>query len=104
VDLFLFYGPLGLKGLGESWGTTSWIQAGGFVILVSGTLIYSRGDEEDAKAEMLAEEPTPVQPAPVPDVIRPVPKPEKAPSSTSRLTVLFVVYVGLRRFVYVKDG
>lgn len=58
------------------------------MILVSGTLVYSRGDEEDAKAEALAEEPTPVQPAPVPDVIRPVPKPEKAPSSTSRLTVL----------------
>ncbi|GAQ82300.1 hypothetical protein KFL_001070060 [Klebsormidium nitens] len=79
VDLFLFYGPLGLKGLGESWGATSWIQAGGFVVLVSGTLIYSRGDDEDMTAHPPEEAPAvvaePEQPA---DVIRPVPK---APST-----------------------
>lgn len=82
VDLFLFYGPLGLKGLGESWGATSWIQAGGFVVLVSGTLIYSRGDDEEMRAHPPEEAPAavPVEPEQPADVIRPVPK---APSSAS---------------------
>jgi hypothetical protein len=29
IDLFLFYGPLGLGSLGESWTRYSWIQAVG---------------------------------------------------------------------------
>ena len=46
VDLILFYTPLGLGKLGESWTSGSWIQAAGFGILVAGTVIYGRGDEK----------------------------------------------------------
>ncbi len=37
VDLGLFYAN---TGLGEKWTVYSWIQAAGFVVLVSGTLVY----------------------------------------------------------------
>lgn len=52
VDLLLFYTPLGMGQLGESWSVYSWIQAAGFVVLVTGTLVYGRGDEEGVRAEM----------------------------------------------------
>lgn len=55
VDLVLFYTPLGLGKLGESWSSSSWIQAFGFVVLVAGTIIYGRGDEEE-EAEIAAAE------------------------------------------------
>jgi len=45
--LALFYGGFGL---GESWNPYSWMQLGGFGILVAGTFIYRRG-YADAKAE-----------------------------------------------------
>lgn len=48
VDLLLFYGGVAGGKLGESWSAWSWLQAGGFVVLVAGTLIYGRGDEEEA--------------------------------------------------------
>ncbi|PRW59396.1 Solute carrier family 35 member F6 isoform B [Chlorella sorokiniana] len=54
VDLVLFYTPLGLGKLGESWSVYSWIQAAGFVVLVAGTVIYGKGDEQ-AVAEEIAE-------------------------------------------------
>lgn len=60
VDLLLFYTPLGFGKLGESWSRFSLIQAVGFCILVSGTLIYGRGDEVEEKeiiAELTAEGP-----------------------------------------------
>ena len=44
VDLALFYGGFGL---GESWSIYSLLQAGGFVVLVCGTLVYRKGDQED---------------------------------------------------------
>eukprot|EP00884_Botryococcus_braunii_P006356 jgi/Botrbrau1/15721/Bobra.4_1s0090.1 len=59
VDLLLFYTPLGMGKLGESWTPYSVIQALGFVVLVSGTLIYGRGDDEETKrdaAEYIAAE------------------------------------------------
>lgn len=45
VDLILFYTPLGMGRLGESWSVFSWIQAAGFVVLVAGTVVYGKGDE-----------------------------------------------------------
>ncbi|KAI7844374.1 hypothetical protein COHA_002172 [Chlorella ohadii] len=54
VDLVLFYTPLGLGKLGESWSVYSWIQAAGFVVLVTGTVVYGKGDER-AVAEEIAE-------------------------------------------------
>lgn len=52
VDLGLFYTPLGFGQLGESWSQYSLLQAAGFVVLVGGTLVYGRGDEEGAKQEL----------------------------------------------------
>lgn len=47
VDLVLFYTPLGMGKLGESWTSGSWIQAVGFAVLVAGTIIYGKGDEAE---------------------------------------------------------
>lgn len=55
VDLALFYTPLGLGKLGESWSSSSWMQAGGFCVLVAGTVVYGKGDEEE-EAELEGEE------------------------------------------------
>lgn len=46
VDLALFYGG---AGLGESWSKWSFMQAAGFLVLVTGTLVYGSGDEVEAK-------------------------------------------------------
>ncbi|KAL4425802.1 hypothetical protein ABPG75_009818 [Micractinium tetrahymenae] len=54
VDLVLFYTPLGMGKLGESWSVYSWIQAAGFVVLVTGTVVYGKGDEQEI-AEQIAE-------------------------------------------------
>lgn len=35
-------------GLGEQWDSFSLLQAAGFVVLVTGTLVYGRGDERAA--------------------------------------------------------
>ncbi|CAK0787430.1 hypothetical protein CVIRNUC_010650 [Coccomyxa viridis] len=53
VDLLLFYTPLGLGKLGESWTAWSFMQAAGFLVLVTGTLVYGKGDKMEAKAEGL---------------------------------------------------
>jgi hypothetical protein len=52
VDLILFYTPLGMGKLGESWTSGSWIQAAGFGILVAGTVIYGRGDEKAVEQDI----------------------------------------------------
>ena len=52
VDLLLFYTPLGLGKLGESWSSFSWVQLTGFMILVTGTVIYGKGDEEEIAKEI----------------------------------------------------
>ena len=52
VDLVLFYTPLGLGKLGESWSIYSWIQAAGFVVLVIGTMVYGRGEETEVAKEI----------------------------------------------------
>ncbi len=49
VDLLLAAAGAGGGKLGESWGPWSWVQAAGFCILVSGTLLYGRGDDLDAR-------------------------------------------------------
>ena len=56
ADLALFYVPLpkGLGQIGEKWDKSSYIQAVGFVILVAGTLIYGRGDEQEEKQQVSA--------------------------------------------------
>ncbi|KAL4445807.1 hypothetical protein ABPG77_009006 [Micractinium sp. CCAP 211/92] len=54
VDLVLFYTPLGMGKLGESWSIYSWIQAAGFVVLVTGTVVYGKGDDQEL-AEQIAE-------------------------------------------------
>ncbi|PSC76686.1 Solute carrier family 35 member F6 [Micractinium conductrix] len=54
VDLVLFYTPLGMGKLGESWSVYSWIQAAGFVVLVAGTVIYGKGDEAEVAEEIAA--------------------------------------------------
>jgi len=53
IDLLLFYTPLGMGKLGESWSKYSWIQAAGFVVLVAGTVVYGRGDEKEVVKEIL---------------------------------------------------
>ena len=54
ADLALFYIPLpkGLGEIGERWERSSYLQALGFLILVAGTLVYGRGDEELDKQEV----------------------------------------------------
>ncbi len=54
ADLGLFYVPLpsGLGEIGERWEKSSYLQALGFLILVAGTLVYGRGDEELDKQEV----------------------------------------------------
>ena len=52
VDLMLFYTPLGMGKLGESWSKYSWVQAAGFVVLVVGTVVYGRGDETEVAKEI----------------------------------------------------
>ncbi|KAL4517050.1 hypothetical protein Ndes2437B_g06667 [Nannochloris sp. 'desiccata'] len=52
VDLMLFYTPLGMGKLGESWSKYSWVQAAGFVVLVIGTVVYGRGDEDEVAKEI----------------------------------------------------
>ncbi|BDA42835.1 Solute carrier family 35 member F6 [Coccomyxa sp. Obi] len=54
VDLLLFYTPLGLGKLGESWSVYSFIQAAGFAVLVCGTLVYSKGDSKEEEEELQA--------------------------------------------------
>lgn len=54
VGLLLYYTPLGVGQLGESWSVYSWLQAAGFVVLVTGTLVYRQGDYE-ANRLLLAE-------------------------------------------------
>lgn len=50
VDLILAATGAGGGKLGESWGPWSWVQAGGFAVLVAGTLLYGQGDEVDRAA------------------------------------------------------
>ncbi|KAI8468404.1 MAG: hypothetical protein J3K34DRAFT_11376 [Monoraphidium minutum] len=57
LGLVLFYTPLGMGRLGESWTAWSPLQALGFVILVAGTLVYGRGDEEEADEDLIEEPP-----------------------------------------------
>lgn len=52
VDLLLFYTPLGLGKLGESWNAYSWLQAAGFIVLVVGTIVYGKGDEKEIAEEI----------------------------------------------------
>ncbi|KAJ9506744.1 hypothetical protein QJQ45_009879 [Haematococcus lacustris] len=52
LGLVLYYTPLGMGKLGEQWNQYSYLQAFGFAVLVSGTLVYSRGDEEGYKQEL----------------------------------------------------
>jgi len=48
VDLVLFYCFPALK-LGESWSAYSFIQLGGFVVLVAGTMVYGKGNEKEVE-------------------------------------------------------
>ncbi|KAL3137914.1 hypothetical protein ABBQ38_005161 [Trebouxia sp. C0009 RCD-2024] len=50
VDLLLYYTPLGLGRLGEKWDNYSYLQAVGFVVLVVGTVVYGRGDDQHVEA------------------------------------------------------
>ncbi|DBA93044.1 TPA: hypothetical protein ACH3X2_003375 [Trebouxia sp. C0005] len=50
VDLVLWYTPLGLGRLGEKWDNYSYLQLVGFVILVIGTVVYGRGDEQHVES------------------------------------------------------
>jgi hypothetical protein len=54
LGLLLYYTPLGGGRLGESWTAWSPLQAGGFAVLVWGTLLYGQGDERDALEEAAA--------------------------------------------------
>jgi drug/metabolite transporter (DMT)-like permease len=51
ADLLLFYIhlPEGLGKLGEPWNKSSYIQLAGFAVLVAGTVVYGRGEEEAEK-------------------------------------------------------
>lgn len=52
VGLLLFYTPLGMGTLGEAWNQYSWLQAAGFCVLVAGTLVYQRGEDESCRKDM----------------------------------------------------
>lgn len=54
LGLVLYYTPLGMGRLGESWTAWSPLQAAGFAALVAGTLVYGRGDDEAARQELAA--------------------------------------------------
>lgn len=58
VGLLLYYTPLGGGKLGESWNAYSWIQAIGFVVLVSGTVVYGKGDDKQLVEEGMEDEDT----------------------------------------------
>jgi Na+/melibiose symporter-like transporter len=45
LGLALFYFG---TGLGEQWDKWSFVQAAGFAVLVTGTIVYGRGDEHEA--------------------------------------------------------
>lgn len=49
VDLGIFYLPIpkSLGEVGEKWDNSSYLQAAGFAILVAGTVIYSKADQEE---------------------------------------------------------
>ena len=53
VGLVLYYSNVTLYGspIGEQWTNYSYLQALGFAVLVSGTLIYAKGDERSAAKE-----------------------------------------------------
>jgi hypothetical protein len=54
-DLAIFYLiplPKSLGEIGEKWDNSSYLQAVGFVILVAGTLVYARGDQEEEKNQV----------------------------------------------------
>eukprot|EP00199_Chlamydomonas_sp_CCMP681_P000784 CAMPEP_0119110376 /NCGR_PEP_ID=MMETSP1180-20130426/29240_1 /TAXON_ID=3052 ORGANISM="Chlamydomonas cf sp, Strain CCMP681" /NCGR_SAMPLE_ID=MMETSP1180 /ASSEMBLY_ACC=CAM_ASM_000741 /LENGTH=458 /DNA_ID=CAMNT_0007096685 /DNA_START=1 /DNA_END=1377 /DNA_ORIENTATION=+ len=53
MGLLLFYAPFGMGRMGESWNSYSWLQAAGFAVLVAGTLVYQRGEQEGMRQEML---------------------------------------------------
>eukprot|EP00877_Chromochloris_zofingiensis_P007240 jgi/Chrzof1/276/Cz01g09190.t1 len=50
LDLLLFYGPV-MAGvlLGEPWTRFSWMQLGGFVLLVVSSVVYGEGEEQLAE-------------------------------------------------------
>jgi len=53
-DLAIFYIiplPKSLGEIGEKWDNSSYLQAVGFAILVAGTLVYARGDQEEEKKQ-----------------------------------------------------
>jgi len=52
LGLLLYYTPLGMGRLGESWTMWSYLQAAGFCVLVTGTLVYGKGDEQGEKEEL----------------------------------------------------
>eukprot|EP00878_Enallax_costatus_P024022 GHUV01025609.1.p1 GENE.GHUV01025609.1~~GHUV01025609.1.p1 ORF type:complete len:363 (+),score=95.68 GHUV01025609.1:179-1267(+) len=52
LGLLLFYTPLGMGQLGESWTEWSFLQAAGFAVLVGGTVVYGWGDEETGKEQL----------------------------------------------------
>jgi hypothetical protein len=59
--LGLFYSPIGHHQLGEPWASYSWVQAGGFAILVAGALVYDKGSrKQTADAERSG---TPLKPS-----------------------------------------
>lgn len=55
ADLTLYYAPIVPKGvghIGEKWDDSSYLQAFGFLVLIAGTLVYSKGDELQEKEEV----------------------------------------------------
>lgn len=54
ADLALFYIPLpkGMGKIGEEWNSSSYLQALGFLVLVIGTVVYGKGDEELEKRKV----------------------------------------------------
>lgn len=53
-DLAIFYIiplPKSLGEIGEKWDRSSYLQAVGFAVLVAGTLVYARGDQEEEQRQ-----------------------------------------------------
>jgi drug/metabolite transporter (DMT)-like permease len=64
VDLIIFYGISGGQPYGEDWDRYSWVELGGFALLITGTIIYVSAHEATKKLNERDETFSPAREAP----------------------------------------